>query len=110
MRSTFFHDILLEREEQNALSSRKSDQRRDPISLPEISPFEAAAYLESLHEGRHLFGGEWCMAWARLSVMWFIEEHIIEYGAQIEAHMSRLFQYIRNNHWRTNSNILAGTK
>ena len=39
---------------------------RQPIVVPENSPFEAAAYLESLHEGRALFRGEWNLCWARL--------------------------------------------
>jgi hypothetical protein len=34
--------------------------------VPESSPFEAAAYLESLHEGRALFRGDWNLCWARL--------------------------------------------
>lgn len=43
-----------------------SNWQRDPIILNEYSPFEAAAFLESLHEGRTLFKGEWNMCWARL--------------------------------------------
>lgn len=39
---------------------------RDAITVPEANPFEAAAYLESLHEGRALFRGEWNHSWARL--------------------------------------------
>ena len=67
MRSGFFHDILREREENFVLGKGKNaDVVREPISIPEISPYEAAAYLESLHEGRALFKGEWNMCWARL--------------------------------------------
>lgn len=39
---------------------------RDPIIIPEATPFDAAAFLESLHEGRALFRGEWNYCWARL--------------------------------------------
>ena len=67
MRSGFFHDVLREREENlNMSNSKNLESLREPISIPEISPFEAAAYLESLHEGRALFKGEWNMCWARL--------------------------------------------
>ena len=67
MRSGFFHDVLREREENLSMSNAKNfESIREPISIPEISPFEAAAYLESLHEGRALFKGEWNMCWARL--------------------------------------------
>jgi hypothetical protein len=68
MRSAFFGDILREREEAYMLNSTKMNEvhLRDSISLPEQSPFEAAAYLESLHEGRALFKGEWNLCWARL--------------------------------------------
>ena len=67
MRSGFFHDVLREREENLSMSNSKNfETLREPISIPEISPYEAAAYLESLHEGRALFKGEWNMCWARL--------------------------------------------
>jgi hypothetical protein len=77
MRSGFFHDILNEQEKN--LASKHSNSSvsinhplqsnllwRDPIIIPETSPFEAAAFLESLHEGRTLFKGEWNYCWARL--------------------------------------------
>lgn len=69
MRSGFFHDILREREETAALANPNAKavlSVRDPIAIPDASPYEAAAYLESLHEGRSLFKGEWNMSWARL--------------------------------------------
>lgn len=71
MRSSFFHDILSDQEkamsggtQSNALQG--SMLWRDPIVINESSPFEAAAFLESLHEGRVLFRGEWNFCWARL--------------------------------------------
>jgi hypothetical protein len=68
MRSGYLHDILCEQEKNispaNALQG--NILWRDPIIIPENSPFEAAAFLESLHEGRVLFRGEWNYCWARL--------------------------------------------
>jgi hypothetical protein len=69
MRSRFFHEILSEQE--NAQNDRRAETNnppsmREPLLIPEQSPFEAAAFLESLHEGRTLFSGEWSYAWARL--------------------------------------------
>lgn len=72
MRSGFFHDVLCEQE--SAKNTRGEEAQevnpnilwRDPVVVPENSPFEAAAYLESLHEGRALFRGEWNFCWARL--------------------------------------------
>lgn len=86
MRSGFFGEILDSQERFNLLIHvfkvydklliftktvseikhlKSSDIWRDPISIPEISPFEAAAFLESLHEGRSLFKEEWNFSWAR---------------------------------------------
>jgi hypothetical protein len=42
--------------------------------------------------------------------MWYVEEHQIEYAAQIEAHTGRLLDYIKLNNWRVNSNVLAGCR
>mmetsp|Transcript_30237 Transcript_30237/g.32954 ORF Transcript_30237/g.32954 Transcript_30237/m.32954 type:complete len:140 (-) Transcript_30237:292-711(-) len=78
MRSGFFHDVLNEQEK--ALAAKHGANTavplnhplqsnllwRDPIVIPENTPFEAAAFLESLHEGRALFKGEWNYCWARL--------------------------------------------
>lgn len=78
MRSGFFHDILNEQEK--GLATKQATGNgvpishplqsnllwRDPIIIPELMPFEAAAFLESLHEGRALFKGEWNYCWARL--------------------------------------------
>lgn len=77
MRSGFFHDVLCEQESNTQLTSHGNAGEglsemnpnvlwRPPIVVPELSPFEAAAYLESLHEGRALFRGEWSFCWARL--------------------------------------------
>jgi hypothetical protein len=73
MKSTFFYDILSQQEKDAATTpnnihknTNPTKQWRDPIIMPEASPFEAAAFLESLHEGRALFKGEWNLTWARL--------------------------------------------
>ncbi len=78
MRSGFFHDVLNEQEKNTTnrptsntagLSSHSPPNNilwREPIIIPEKTPFEAAAFLESLHEGRALFRGEWNYCWARL--------------------------------------------
>jgi hypothetical protein len=69
-RSAFFHDLLEEQERDKPLSSSSALGNgsiwREPITINEMSPFEAAAFLESLHEGRSLFKGEWNYSWARL--------------------------------------------
>jgi hypothetical protein len=67
MRSSFFYEVLNEQEEDRNYSSRDQNEIwRNPLVIPEISPFEAAAFLESLHEGRAVFKGEWVYCWARL--------------------------------------------
>jgi hypothetical protein len=75
MRSGFFHDVLCEQEANfemksdggpTATSANPNILWRDSIIVPDESPFEAAAFLESLHEGRALFRGEWNFCWARL--------------------------------------------
>jgi hypothetical protein len=81
MRSSFFHDLLLEQEKNAAMATVEHSivhminngnvMWRDPIVIPEASPFEAAAFLESLHEGRALFRGEWNICWARLRYIVF---------------------------------------
>ncbi|KAJ1399914.1 hypothetical protein B484DRAFT_483966, partial [Ochromonadaceae sp. CCMP2298] len=112
MRSGFFHDVLCEQEKNRAEASTFNPNVlwRSPIVVPEGSPFEAAAYLESLHEGRALFGGEWNYCWARLSVNWSIEDLMLEYAGQIEAHMNKLVSLIEQHHWRTNPSVLAGMR
>jgi hypothetical protein len=72
MRSGFFHDVLVEQEHkqrsdiQPTVGDAPGILWREAIVVPESSPFEAAAYLESLHEGRALFRGDWNLCWARL--------------------------------------------
>jgi hypothetical protein len=62
MRSGFFGEIL-DAQEREIIMDRNS--WREPITVPETSPFEAAAFLESLHEGRTLFQEEWNFTWCR---------------------------------------------
>jgi hypothetical protein len=77
MRSGFFHDVLCEQEARTQPTTNGDPADftpeinpnilwRQPIVVPELSPFEAAAYLESLHESRSMFRGEWNLCWARL--------------------------------------------
>lgn len=142
MRSGFFHDVLSEQESNTQPTSHGMGVDglpeinpnvlwRPPIVVPELSPFEAAAYLESLHEGRALFRGEWSFCWARLrhdivftirttccrtdccsfcSVTWVIEDLMLEYAAQIEHHVNRILTVIDKHHWRTNPTVLAGLR
>lgn len=114
MRSSYFHDLLSEQEV--ALSSNLVENRasnilwRETITLQEDSPYEAAAFLESIHEGRALFRGDWNFVWARLSVQWIIEDLITEYSAHVEIHTNKLLNFVKQNHWRTNPNVLAGMR
>lgn len=76
MRSGYFHNLLTEQETQALSQSSASTTMtiatqphvlwRDSIALVEPSPFEAAAFLESLHEGRAILRGEWNYCWTRL--------------------------------------------
>lgn len=67
MRSVFFYEVLNAQEDNRSNNSREqNDIWREPLVIPESSPFEAAAFLESLHEGRSLFKGDWVYSWARL--------------------------------------------
>lgn len=108
MRSTFFHDLLCEQEveknvSRNSLGTCASESVsagressiafptteepsimwRTPIAVPEPAPYEAAAFLESLHEGRALFRGDWNYCWARLRY----EEMIL--GPSLTNHIIR---------------------
>ena len=49
-----------------ATASRARIMWRAAIVVPEQEPLDAAAFLESLHEGRALFRGDWSLCWARL--------------------------------------------
>jgi len=148
MRSGFFHQVLIDQEKNNvntrantaattqaSVSSRSTNGIwRDPITVPENSPFEgiiiiiviiilliisfiiiiiiiivlAAAFLESLHEGRTPFKGDWNFSWTRLSVTWKVDDLISEYANLIEMHVNRLLTLIHDNHWRTNPDTLLG--
>ena len=67
MRSVFFYEVLNAQEDHKSSGSHEqNDIWREPLVIPESSPFEAAAFLESLHEGRSLFKGDWVYCWARL--------------------------------------------
>ena len=76
--------------------------------LPDHDPYEAAAFLESLHEGRHMYSQEWSFAWTRLAVSWVIDDLEREYAMQIHVFMTNIMDTINNNHWRCNPNVLAG--
>lgn len=153
MRSGFFHDVLTNQENNHATTSAGQQRTptnsmvtdngnpsgsnvlwRDPIVIPEHNPYEAAAFLESLHEGRALFRGEWNYCWARLrykllcfmlfknegkiclhgvnlcSVAWIVEDLVSEYASQIEEHMNKVTTCIQAHHWRTNPAVLAGMR
>jgi hypothetical protein len=43
-------------------------------------------------------------------VIWEVEDLIMEYAAQIDAHMQKLAKAIQQYHWRTNPSILAGMR
>lgn len=118
MRSGFFHQVLIDQEKTNVGNKTNTGSSltshstvgiwREPITVPENSPFEAAAFLESLHEGRGAFKGDWNLTWTKLSVTWKVDDLIIEYANLIEMHINRLLSTIHDNHWRTNPDTLVG--
>ena len=110
MRSIFFHEVLNEQEEHVRNVTSANEIWREPLVIPELSPFEAAAFLESLHESRSLFKGDWNLCWARLSVSWQVQEVVIEYATQISEHFHRLLSFVHEHSWRTNPNILVGAR
>eukprot|EP01035_Chromulina_nebulosa_P019532 gene19532-25430_t len=113
MRSVYFHELINEQEKSkphNSTMPNTGNNWREPIVIQENSPFEAAAFLESLHEGRTMLKGEWNLCWARLSVLWMIEDIINEFSNQIETHLNSIITTIQSNNWRTNPNIYAGLK
>lgn len=110
MRSVFFHEVLNEQEENVGRDVASSEIWREPLVIPEISPFEAAAFLESLHEGRALFKSEWNFCWARLSVSWQVQEAVVDYAAQISTHFNRLLAFVHERSWRTSPNVLVGAR
>lgn len=113
MRSGFFHQVLAEQERHRvnkSVNSSCDNIWREPITIPETSPYEAAAFLESLHEGRAISKGEWNYCWSRLSVNWITEDLATEYAQQIEKHIHKLCCLISDNNWRTNPQVLAGMR
>jgi hypothetical protein len=68
MRSKYFQSLLLEQEKTTFTASPPTGDVmwRAPIVLDEPSPYEGAAFLESLHEGKGLYSKEWNLCWARL--------------------------------------------
>jgi hypothetical protein len=62
-----------------------------------VSPFEAAAVLESLHEGRALLKGDWNLCWARLAVSWQVQEAVLEYAAQVRRPNTLLCVHVTVN-------------
>jgi len=105
MQSSFFREVLMELECSGDL---QSNGWRDPVVLPDEDPFEAASFLESLHEGRNLFNSDWSYAWTRLSSTWLILDLEREYARKIQQHIQGLFGVINDHHWRCNPNALAG--
>jgi hypothetical protein len=137
MRSSFFYDVLNEQEDgRTHTSGDQNDVWREPLVIPEISPFEAAAFLESLHEGRAVFKGDWVYSWVRLrystlllylrhcyanhfsdsfhecfaSVTWQIQDLVLDYASQIDTHFGHLFSIIKCKNWRTNPSIWLGAR
>lgn len=114
MRSGFFHQVLAEQERHRlnkSVTSSSDNIWREPITIPETSPYEAAAFLESLHEGgRSISKGDWNYCWTRLSVNWITEDLAIEYGQQIEFHIQKLCTLVSDNNWRTNPQVLTGMR
>ena len=70
MRSQFFQDLLLKQEQDmrstSAAAPPANEVWRRSLVMAEDSPYEAAAFLECLHEGRGVVQGEWNLSWARL--------------------------------------------
>jgi hypothetical protein len=70
MRSQYFENILLEQEKMSTSPTTPSNTMwRSAIVIQEASPYEGAAFLESIHEGKGLYCGEWNLCWARLRLV-----------------------------------------
>lgn len=111
MRSGYFYNILIEQEHSDQQRAQANHiVWRTPITVAETSLFEAAAFLESLHESRALFKGEWNLSWARLSVTWMVEDLVLEYAAQIQTHMQKITDFVTKHNWRINPSVLAGMR
>ena len=108
MRSAFFGEVL-DLQEKNFDHILSNEIWREPLTILESSPFEAAAFLEALHDGRtSLFQEEWNHTWARLTVDWLCDELMQDFVNQIERHFSKLFNLIKNKSWRTSPSVFAG--
>jgi len=95
MRSAFFFD--------------KIDVKLKSISIRDVAPFECATFLESLHDGRNLTAdAKWSFNWARLSVLWKIDDVVTDFAGIIDRHLESVLRRVENNCWRTNSDVLSG--
>lgn len=45
-----------------------------------------------------------------LSVSWQVQELVAEYALLIKAHFGKLLNYVQQNNWRINSNVLVGAR
>jgi hypothetical protein len=72
MRSQYFESLLLEQEKLASSPTTSPNMMwRSAIVISEASPYEGAAFLESIHEGKGLYCGEWNLCWARLRFVIF---------------------------------------
>lgn len=72
--------MLIEQEESRIHNDRLSGEIwREPLLIPEISPFEAIAFIEFLHEGKFTLskGEQWNFSWTRLRYKIIIDYHLI---------------------------------
>lgn len=79
MRSQYFETILLEQEKLSSSPTTPSNTMwRSAIVIEEPSPYEGAAFLESIHEGKGLYCGEWNLCWARLRLVTIFQVALTE--------------------------------
>lgn len=71
MRSLYFQSLLSEQEQSitNTSTSTSDIMWRAPLIILESSPYEAAAFLESIHEGKGFYNESWNLCWARLRLL-----------------------------------------
>ena len=120
MRSQFFYTVLSEQDLSHTLSSEMSTEdsersrvhrltSRIPIEINDDTPFECLAFLECLHDGRNVTSnGEWSYNWARLSVVWKVQDMISEYAQIVDNYLRNLLTKIEKESWRCNSNVFGG--
>ncbi len=114
MRSQYFYDILSKRVESS--SSRDDEHGKKtrrglllPVVLNDVAPFECASFLESLHDGKCLTAcGEWSFHWARLAVLWAVQDVVCEIAAVVDKHVDAMLNRVDLNCWRTNCDVLSG--